>query len=167
MIAWLYGFISVVCAQTLRDPHLRVAELVAGLSQPTAMAFIGSNDLLVLQKNDGRVRRITNGVLQLGEVLDIHVDNQSERGLLGIALHPNFAGTNFIYLYYTESSAAGDTSGSPLANRVYRYTWNGSALVDPQLILDLPATPGPNHDGGAMAFGPDGKLYLAIGESQP
>ena len=102
-------------------------------------------------------------MLQLGEVLDIHIDNQSERGLLGIALHPNFAGTNFIYLYYTESSATGDTLGSPLANRVYRYTWNGSALVDPQLILDLLATPGPNHDGGAMTFGPDGKLYLALG----
>jgi glucose/arabinose dehydrogenase len=128
------------------------------------MAFIGPNDLLVLQKNDGRVRRVINGALQPGEVLDIHVDNQSERGLLGIALYPDFPGTNFISLYYTESSAAGDTSGSALANRVYRYTWNGSALINPQLILDLPATPGPNHDGGAMTFGPDGKLYLAIGD---
>jgi hypothetical protein len=92
------------------------------------MAFIGPNDLLVLQKNDGRVRRVINGVLQLGDVLDTHVDNQSERGLLGIALHPNFPGTNFIYLYYTESSAAGDTSGSPLANGIYRYTWNAAQI---------------------------------------
>jgi glucose/arabinose dehydrogenase len=138
---------------------------MSGLSQPTGMAFIGSDDLLVLQKNDGRVRRITNGVLQPGAVLDVHVDNASERGLLGIALHPNFPGTNFIYLYYTESSGADDTSGSPLATRVYRYGWNGSTLLNPQLILDLPATPGPNHDGGAMTFGPDGKLYLIIGTS--
>jgi glucose/arabinose dehydrogenase len=164
ILVWLYGFISVVSAQTLADPNLRVTEWVNGLSQPTAMAFIGPNDLLVLQKNDGRVRRVTNGVLQSGEVLDVHVDRESERGLLGIALHPNFPGTNFVYLYYTESNAASDTSGSALANRVYRYAWNGSALVNPQLILDLPATPGPNHNGGAMTFGPDGKLYVVIGD---
>jgi aldose sugar dehydrogenase len=161
---WLCCFVSVVSAQTVADPALRVTELVGGLSQPTAMAFIGSNDLLVLQKNDGRVRRVINGVLQPGAVLDVHVDNESERGLLGIELHPDFPATPLVYLYYTESSAASDTSGSPLANRVYRYTWNGSALVSPQIILDLPATPGPNHDGGAMTFGPDGKLYVVIGD---
>ncbi len=55
--------------------------------------------------------------------------NASERGLLGIALHPNFPATRFVYLYYTESSAAADTSGSPLANRVYRYTWNGKRFA--------------------------------------
>jgi glucose/arabinose dehydrogenase len=161
---WLWSLSWVVSAQTLVDPNLRLRELASGLSQPTAMAFIGGNDLLVLQKGDGRVRRVTNGVLQAGPVLDVNVDNASERGLLGIAVHPNFPTTPLIYLYYTESSAASDTSGSPLANRVYRYTWNGAALVNPQLILDLPATPGPNHDGGAMTFGPDGKLYVVIGD---
>jgi glucose/arabinose dehydrogenase len=164
ILFWLCGPACIVSAQTLNDPSLRVSELVGGLSQPTAMAFIGPNDLLVLQKNDGRVRRVIHGVPQPGQVLDVHVDNASERGLLGIALHPNFPGTNFVYLYYTESSAAADTSGSPRANRVYRYNWNGSALINPQLILDLPATPGPNHDGGAMTFGPDGKLYVVIGD---
>ena len=151
-------------AQTVTDPTLQVTEVVGGLSQPTTMAFIGPGDILVLQKSDGRVRRVTHGVLQPGQVLDVAVDSASERGLLGIALHPNFPTTPFVYLYYTQSSTAGDTTGSALANRVYRYTWNGSALISPVLILDLPVTPGPNHDGGAMTFGPDGKLYVVIGE---
>jgi len=75
------------------------------------MAFIGSNDLLVLQKADGRVRRVTNGILQTGSVLDVNVDSASERGLLGIAVHPDFPRTPLIYLYFTESTAASDTSG--------------------------------------------------------
>ena len=157
---------SVAIAQTLKDPKLHIRQVVSGLSQPTAMAFIGPGDILVLQKSDGRIRRVINGVLQAGEVLDVAVDNTSERGLLGIALHPNFPAIPFVYLYYTESSTFTDTSGSPppLGNRVYRYTWNGSALINPALILNLPVTPGPNHNGGKMTFGPDGKLYVVIGD---
>ena len=130
------------------------------------MAFIGPGNILVLQKGDGRIRRVINGVLQPEQVLDVAVDNSSERGLLGIALHPGFPATPFVYLYYTESDNGSDTSGSPalLGNRVYRYTWNGSTLLSPVLILDLPVTPGPNHNGGTMTFGPDGKLYVVIGE---
>ena len=78
-----------VRAVTLRDSTLRVDLLVSGLSSPTTMAFIGPNDLLVLQKNDGRVRRVTNGVLQPNAAA-----SDSERGLLGIAVHPNFPRTN-------------------------------------------------------------------------
>jgi len=156
----------MAAAQTVTDPRLRVSEVVSGLSQPTAMAFIGPGDILVLQKGDGRVRRVINGVLQPEQVLDVSVDNSSERGLLGIALHSGFPATPFVYLYYTESDSGSDTSGSPapVGNRVYRYTWNGSTLLSPVLISDLPATPGPNHNGGTMTFGPDGKLYIVIGE---
>ncbi len=128
------------------------------------MAFIGSGDLLILQKGDGRVRRVINGVLQPGEALDVSVDSASETGLLGVALHPNFASNPFVYLYYTQSSSASDTNGSPLENRVVRYTWNGNQLINPTLIISLPVTPGPNHNGGAMTFGPDGKLYIVIGD---
>ena len=164
---WLCSLVNAVSAQTVSDPNLRVTEIVSGLSQPTAMAFIGPGDILVLQKADGRVRRVIDGVLQSGEVLDVAVHSSSERGLLGIAVHPDFPTAPFIYLYYTESSTGGDTNGSaiiPAGNRVYRYSWNGSALVNPQLILNLPATPGPNHNGGAMTFGPDGKLHVIIGD---
>jgi glucose/arabinose dehydrogenase len=152
--------------QTLGDPNLDLREIASGLNQPTAMAFIGARDILVLQKGDGRVRRVIDGTLQPGHVLDVAVHNSSERGLLGIALHPSFPTVPFVYLYYTESGSSSDTSGTPapLANRVYRYTWNGSALVSPTVILNLPVTPGPNHNGGTITFGPDGKLYVVIGD---
>jgi aldose sugar dehydrogenase len=154
---WIFSAAPSLAAPTLKDPSLRVEEVVSGLSFPTTMAFIGANDILVLQKNNGKVRRVINGVLQTEEVLIVAVATSSERGLLGIALHPNFGTNRFAYLYYTES-------GTQLRNRVYRYFWNGAALVNPVLILDLPATPGPNHDGGVIIFGPDGKLYVIIGD---
>jgi aldose sugar dehydrogenase len=163
---WLLAAASLVRGQTLKDPALRVTEVVAGLNAPTTMAFIGPSEILVLQKNDGLVQHVIDGVLQPVPVLDVAVDSASERGLLGIAIHPAFPTTPFVYLYYTESSSGVDTIGSPppLANRIYRFTWNGSALIGPTLILDLPVTTGPNHDGGVIGFGPDGKLYAVIGD---
>ena len=163
-LSWLQVLSSPSRGQALTDPALQVSEVVVGLSQPTAMAFIGPSDILVLQKGDGRVRRVIDGVLQPGQVLDVAIDNNSERGLLGIAVHPNFPAIPFVYLYYTESNTGNDSTGFPLANRVYRYTWNGSALVTPTLILNLPVTPGPNHNGGTLTFGLDGKLYVVIGD---
>ncbi len=153
-------------AQTVDSPGVQVEIVATGLSLPTSMAFVAPGDILVLQKNDGRVRRILNGVLQPGFVLDVAVDSASERGLLGIAIDPDFAINHRVFLYYTESSTGSDTGGqaTPLGNRIYSYTWDGSALVNPALVLDLPAVPGPNHDGGVLTFGPEGALYAVIGD---
>src|SRR5262245_25331844 len=123
------GLVGVSWAQALRDASLQLTPIASGLAEPTAMAFIGVNDILVLQKNDGRVRRVVNGVLQPGEVLDVAVDPSSERGLLGIALHPGFPTVPLVYLYYTESSTGTDVSGAAVGNRVYRYTWDGNRLT--------------------------------------
>ena len=89
-ILWVFSFllVSVSNAQTLTDPSLRVNEVVGGLSQPTAMVFIGPGDLLILQKGDGRVRRVINGVLQAGEVLDVAVDTASETWASGRRTSP-------------------------------------------------------------------------------
>lgn len=165
-VGWLLLATSLASTQTLQDPTLLVAEVGAGVTAPTAMAFIGAGDILVLQKHDGQVRRVLNGVVQPTPVLDVAVDQLSERGLLGIAVHPAFPATPWIYLYYTESSTGADTFGSPepLANRLYRFRWDGNALVEPVLLLNLPVIPGPNHDGGMITFGPDGKLYAVIGD---
>ena len=169
LVGLVFGLLGSVpnlgLAQSLIDPTLRLSEVASGLSQPTAMAFIGAGDILVLQKNDGRVRRVINGTVQSAAVLDLTVENDSERGLLGIAVHPNFNSNKFVYLYFTHSgTTCGSTPADPPANRVCRYFWEGSALVGPTPIIDLPGTPGPNHNGGTMTFGPDGKLYIVIGD---
>jgi glucose/arabinose dehydrogenase len=123
------------------------------------MAFIDNNNILVLEKEQGTVRLISNGILQEEPVLKVDVNSKSERGLLGIAI----INKNAVFLYYTEESSKDDEE---LRNRVYKYQWSDEErlLVNPVLILDLPAIPGPNHDGGKLIIGSDNYLYTVIGD---
>ena len=145
----------------INDPNLQVEIFVEGLSFPTSMAFIDKNNILVLEKEEGTVRLVSNGVLQEQPVLKVDINSDSERGLLGIAIKNK----DTVFLYYTESSSSSEDI-EPLKNRVYKYQWNEEEkiLVNPKLILDLPAIPGPNHDGGKLAIGPDKYLYAVIGD---
>ena len=88
-------------AQTLSDPGLVLSTVTGGLSLPTTMGFVAPDDILVLQKNNGQVRRVLNGTLQAQPVLDLHVNSNSERGLLGIAV--NSQTPPAVFLYYTEA----------------------------------------------------------------
>ena len=155
---------------TLNDPNLKI-ELVfknkSELDSPTtSMAFLGPNDILVLEKNKGAVERITNGQLQKNPLLQVKVGQQVEWGMLGIAVSKS--GTNtYVYLYYTE---AGNSKGQvALGNRLYKYQLINDKLVNPLLLLDLPATSllkgqENNHDGGKVVIGPDHNLYVVIGD---
>ncbi|HEY6587334.1 MAG TPA: PQQ-dependent sugar dehydrogenase [Nitrososphaeraceae archaeon] len=107
------------------------------------------------------MRLVSNGILQEQPVLKVDVNSDNERGLLGIAI----MNKDTVFLYYTESSSSSEDN-EPLRNRVYKYQWNEEEkiLVNPKLILDLPAIPGPNHDGGKLAIGPDNYLYAVIGD---
>ena len=159
---------------TMLDPNLAVRTTATGLTTPTTMAFIGPDDLLVLEKVTGRVQRVTRGALQ-GTALDLAVNFGSERGLLGVALHPRFPADPGVYLYWTESTTGADTnvlSETPLlGNRVDRFVWNGSALTFDRNVIRIRALQEDanqpargNHDGGVMAFGRDGKLYVFVGD---
>jgi glucose/arabinose dehydrogenase len=183
LLAALFGLPWMLNAQdppSLVDPNLRLRTVVENLDQPTTMAFLGPNDFFVLEKATGQAKRVVNGVVQGTPVLDLAVNSGSERGLLGIALHPNFADNGFVYLYWTESTTGADTdvlANTPLlGNRVDRFVWNGSTLTMDQNIIRLralqpafereptPAAGRGNHDGGVIKFGPDGKLYIFIGD---
>jgi glucose/arabinose dehydrogenase len=156
---------DVVTAQaplpTLADSNLIVREVVTGLEQPTSMAFMAPGDFLVLEKASGRVKRVINGAVA-ATVLDLAVNNTSERGLLGIALHPAFASNRFVYLFWTCSAPVGSTPQTPsatecanepatgadseellgvplLGNRVDRFIWDGAVLRFDRNLIKLRA----------------------------
>jgi len=133
---------------------------ITGLSNPTAMEIAPDGRIFVCQQG-GSLRVIKNGVLLPTPFITLNVDSNGERGLLGIAFDPSFATNNFIYIYYTVAT-------TPRHNRVSRFTANGDVVVpgSETILLELDnLTAATNHNGGAIHFGPDGKLYIAVGEN--
>jgi aldose sugar dehydrogenase len=162
----------------LTDPNLRLEVVAQGLGPSTAMAFLGnsSNDILVTEQHTGEVRRIIDGRIQQEPLIDVAVANgngSDGRGLLGMAVIDAFdnqsaatsgnstevpATTTYVFLYFTESGGGEDGDDNrgvvPAGNRLYRYELQvddeGAKLVNPQLLLDLPARPGVRHNGGPI-----------------
>jgi glucose/arabinose dehydrogenase len=127
---------------------------------PTAMAFAPDGRLFVCQQG-GQLRVIKNGSLLSTPFVNLAVDSSGERGLLGIAFDPNFATNHYLYVYYTVATL-------PIHNRVSRFTAAGDAAVpgSEAIILELDnLSSATNHNGGAIHFGPDGKLYIGVGEN--
>lgn len=158
----------------IMDTSLQVQTVVDELDFPTSMAFIGENDILVTEKNTGKVIRILNGEIMDDPVIDVPVATQIERGLLGIDVSKNSgAGKIFVFLFYTESGNGEDASDiekgvDPLGNRLYQYEIVDGKLINPLLLLDLPADPvkagRTDHNGGKVVVGPDNNVYLIVGE---
>lgn len=159
---------------SIKDPNLKIELVSEGLELPTSMAFLGLNDILVLVKDKGKVRRIIDGLILPEPILDVDVANKSERGMLGIAVTDSKNEATYVFLYYTESRNDGNDNcprdnfcypgNDPLGNRCYRYELENEKLMKPKLILDLPATPGPAHNGGSVTIGPDDNVYVTIGD---
>lgn len=164
--ACIYFFTTVLsiafafCSKAQTYPANFNQVLVAsGISNPTVMAFAPDGRIFVAQQN-GQLRIIKNGVLLATPFISLSVSSTGERGLLGIAFDPAFNTNHFIYLYYTLASGAN--------NRISRFTANGDVALagSESVVLNLdPLSSATNHNGGTLAFGPDGKLYVGVGEN--
>jgi aldose sugar dehydrogenase len=145
---------SLFAQPSVKDSNLKVEAFVSGLSSPTSMLFVDENNILVLEK-DGNVRLVSNGMLQSQPLVSLNVDIKNERGLLGIEK----VGDN-VFLYAT-------VKDGQLINRIYKYTLApGPELTNKQQFMDLPATPGTNHQGGKLVASKYGYLYSVTGELQ-
>jgi len=135
-------------------------QVVDGLQNPTAMAFAPDGRLFVCLQG-GDVRVIKDGTLLPSPFTTVNVDSAGERGLLGIAFDPNFTTNGYLYVYYTATSPT-------THNRVSRFTANGDTAVPGSevVIAELDTlSAASNHNGGALHFGPDRKLYVAVGDN--
>ena len=158
LILFVLGACAIANAATL--PAGFIESQISGLSSPTAMEIAPDGRIFVCLQG-GQLRVIKNNALLPTPFITLSVDNTGERGLLGVAFDPNFASNNFIYLYYTVSS-------TPRHNRLSRFTANGDVVVNGSevVLLELDnLSTATNHNGGAIHFGPDGKLYVAVGEN--
>ncbi|HKQ22189.1 MAG TPA: PQQ-dependent sugar dehydrogenase [Nitrososphaeraceae archaeon] len=162
----VYAGRSIVNASKpiLNDPNLTVDLVFSGLKKPTSMTFLGPDDVLVAQKNEGTIERIVNGVKNTEPLITVPVASKDERGLLGSAISKDpISKKTHLFLFYTEKDPTNDQI---LGNRIYSYELdeNGSKLTGSKLLLDLPWEPGPGHNGGVLKIGPDNNLYITIGD---
>jgi glucose/arabinose dehydrogenase len=164
-----------VTGPIVSHPNLKVQTFFTGLQLPTSMAFLGPDDILVIEKNKGTVDRIVDGKIVKQPLLHVSVATEVEHGMLGIAVAPgdkNVGGaggisalaSRFVFLYYTEAGATG------VHNTLYRYELVDNHLVNPKLLLSLPAASSnlagenSNHNGGKVVIGPDNNVYIVIGD---
>ncbi len=160
-LALVAGLLSATPVAATTLPSGFTESIVAsGLANPTSMSFAPDGRLFVTQQG-GDLRVIKNGALLATPFLQVTVDSAGERGLLGVAFDPAFASNQFVYVYYTSTTPA-------THNRISRFTASGDvALAGSEVvILELNnLSSATNHNGGAIHFGPDGKLYVGVGEN--
>ena len=164
----------------IHDNSLEPETIFKGEGFFTSMDFVGPNDILVLDKNNG-VHRIVNGGFLDEPLLDVNVANMNERGMLGIAVAKRSDDNDYslgiggkdqktyVFLFYSASTPRMErtrmSSEDLLGNRLYRYELVQNRLTDPKLLLDLKPDPRTVHNGGTTVIGPDNNVYVVTGEA--
>ena len=154
----------------LKDHNLKAEIVFRGIRFPSSMAFLGPDDILVLEKNEGTVKRIVNGVMLADPLLKVNVSTKGERGMLGIAVTKGNESADkplYVFLYYTEAIQKSDLHNDKAdnRNRLYRYELMDNKLVNPKTSLRSLSRPRKLiHNGGAIVVDQDDNLYLAVGD---
>ena len=141
----------------IKDSNLIVEEYVSGLNLPVMIDFIDDDDgvhMLVIEKDEGTVKIIKDGILISEPILQLEVSNASEEGLLGILVQ-----NNDVFVHHTTRSVDDDTT----SNWFTKYTWNGEKLIEPVELLSFHKGTG-NHNGGVMIEDENGIVFGAIGD---
>ena len=188
----IHGQNATIAGPKVTDSNLKVELVARNLDFPTAIDFLGNDDLLLTEKDTGNVYEIINGNIS-APLIHLNVTTRDERGLLGLAISGN--GNNdskdntFVYLYYTlcgkdkatdseviQQFLNGEKVGQPTVkggskkcgNYVYRYELDAkdNKLVAPKLIASLPGLPGPSHNGGKLLMDKEKNLFVTIGDLQ-
>jgi glucose/arabinose dehydrogenase len=156
--AWASATVQFGGSRGVPAGFTRNESWVTGLSNATALAQAPDGRLLVAQQG-GDLRVVKNGALLAAAMLSLNVDSSGERGLIGVTLHPDFDNNGYVYVYYTSAENGAH-------NRVSRFTATGDVAGNELKLIDLPALSlATNHNGGAMHFGVDAKLYVAVGDN--
>ncbi|HEV8630923.1 MAG TPA: PQQ-dependent sugar dehydrogenase [Thermoanaerobaculia bacterium] len=153
------GLVAGPAEGALLPPGFAETAVATGLQDPTAIALAADGRIFVAEQG-GRLRVIKNGQLLPRPFATFTVNSQGERGLLGVALHPDFPHTPYVYVYYTATRPQ-------IHNRVSRLTARGDRVKGKSEVrlLDLPPLGPTNHNGGGIHFGPEGALYIGVGEN--
>jgi len=139
---------------SINDNDFVIEEYASGLHQPTAMEFLG-DDIIVLEKNSGKVLLIEDGEINDKPLFDFNVNSYWESGLLGVTVNDND-----VYFYLTEAEEDG---GERIGNNIYRFYWDGENLTNKDLVNSL-GLKSFWHNGGTMTTGLDGQVYAVIGD---
>jgi glucose/arabinose dehydrogenase len=158
-------------APSITDPNLKVELIAKHFDFPTAIDFLGNNDLLVAEKNTGNVYEVINGNVT-GPLLHMDVSVKDERGLLGVASSANANDSSRenlpVYLYHTQCIKDKVADTQNCENQISRYELarKNNTLTNPKLIVSLPGLPGPSHNGGKLLMDKDGNLLVTVGDLQ-
>jgi aldose sugar dehydrogenase len=146
------------------DTRIKIEPIYDELNSPTAIAFLGSNDMLVLEQNSSKIMRIVNGQMLDEPVLDLGNTIRNLACMCGIAILQNDNGTSYAFLYIYQAEVNEDDGITKVVNRLYRYDITNGKFTNPKLFFEIPSSRKAIHDGGKLMIGPDKNVYVTIGD---